>query len=200
MGITCSFYRAPDRTLAALVAQPEFFHDFAMLEEKPFRYEVKPGLIGRLLGQKPRTVQLGHDVLPFPRITENEHHSVDKAWHVLHYLLTGSAEESAGPLGFFLSGGRLIGEWTRGSDAPPRAFFAEEAKRISDELEQLTDEALLSRFDWPEMMRHQVYPEIALQEKVPPDLWMTYREQFHHLRDFLRATSGLGQGFAISYG
>jgi hypothetical protein len=200
MGITCSLYRAPDSTLAALVAQPEFFRDFAMLEEKPFKYEVKPGLLGRLLGRKPRVMQLGHDVLPFPRITEREQLYLDKAWHVLHYLMTGREDESPEPLGFFLSGGQMVGEWTPGDDVQPRVFTAADTMAIAGAMDRITREDLLTRFDWPEMMRRKIYPEIALAEKVPLALWEDYWGQFNHLRDFLRATAELRQGFAITYG
>jgi hypothetical protein len=199
MGMTCSLYRAPDSTLTALRDQPEYFHDFEMLDEKPITYEVPPGLIGRLFGQKPKIVQLGHDELPFEKITEQERHDLDKAWHVLHYLMTGGAGESDQTLGFLLSGGLTIGEQIPGDDAVPRAFLAAGAREISAELSKLSVEALAARFDWPEMMRQQVYPEIAIQEKFPQQLWQDYREQFLQLQRFMQRTVELGQGFAVSH-
>ena len=35
---------------------------------------------------------------------------LEKAWHGLHFLLTGSAGESCVPLGFLLEGGQEVGE------------------------------------------------------------------------------------------
>ena len=37
---------------------------------------------------------------------------LEKAWHGLHFLLTGRAGESGVPLGFLLEGGQEVGETT----------------------------------------------------------------------------------------
>src|SRR5258705_186523 len=145
MGIVCSLYRAPDVTLDALLAQPGFFHDFEMLDEKPISYEVKPGLIGRILGKKPRVVKLGHDTVPFERITENDHLYLDKAWHVLHYLMTGGASESTQALGFLLSGGAPVGEQMSGCDVVPRVFRSAVTQDIAREIGKLTEATLAAR-------------------------------------------------------
>ena len=34
--------------------------------------------------------------------------SLEKSWHALHFLLTGSAEHAGDPLGFLMSGGREV--------------------------------------------------------------------------------------------
>src|ERR1700722_3238791 len=46
---------------------------------------------------------------------------VDKAWHGLHFLLTGTAWEGAPPLDFIVKGGRQIGDVDVGY-GPARAF------------------------------------------------------------------------------
>ncbi len=200
MGIVCSLFRAPDVTLTTLTANPEFFHDFERLDEKPFKYEVKPGLIGRLLGKKPRVVQLGHNELPFERITEDDRHYLDKAWHVLHYLMVGTANETDEVLGFFLSGGASIGEQVPGADVIPRVFLADQTVEIAAQVSGLAIETLASRFHWPEMMRQQVYPEIRIEEKFPQQLWDDYRERFIGLKEFLQTTTEAKRGMVVSYG
>ena len=200
MGMTCTLYRAPDSTLQVLLSQPEYFYDFERLGEKPFRYEVKPGFVGRLLGRKPKIVQLGHDELPFPPIGESECYSLDKSWHILHYLITGRASESDGPLGFLLSGGSLIGQQEVGRDAVPRAFSSGQTMAISERLSHLNRTAIKERFDWPEMMRQEVYPEIQIAEKFPLELWATYSGQLDDLLVFLRDTANARLGMVISCG
>ena len=200
MSIVCSLFRAPDSTLTVLQKQPEYFQDFEMLQDKPMKFAVKPSLIGRLFGRKPREVQLGHDEVPFARITEADLHYLNKAWHVLHYLMTGTAEEVAAPLGFLLTGGSTIGEQLPGYDAVPRAFFSGETKKIAAEVQRLQLETMAARFDWPEMMRQQVYPEIRIAEKFPAQLWSDYSGHFGHLKEFLQTAAAANQGFVIRYG
>lgn len=60
---------------------------------------------------------------PLELFDEGERPSVDldKAWHAIHYLLTGEADEVPGPLGFLVSGGAPVGAIEVGY-GPARAF------------------------------------------------------------------------------
>jgi hypothetical protein len=53
---------------------------------------------------------LGHDEVSYA-LERGQTSSVhlEKAWHGLHFLLTGSAGESGVPLGFLLEGGQEVG-------------------------------------------------------------------------------------------
>lgn len=145
-------------------------------------------------------VQLGHDQLPFDQITEDDCHSLDKAWHVLHYLMTGSEVESDGPLGFLLSGGLSVGVQVGGGDMVPRVFLTDKAATIAEQISGLAVETLAERFNWPEMMRRQVYPEIRIAERFPQQLWNDYLGQFFLLREFLQETKAMQRGFTVSFG
>ena len=50
---------------------------------------------------------------------------IDKAWHGIHYLLTGTAWEGAAPLNFLVAGGRPVGDVDVGY-GPARAFSGAE--------------------------------------------------------------------------
>lgn len=50
----------------------------------------------------------------------SEEVDIDKAWHGLHYLLTGTAWEGAPPLNFLAAGGREVGEVESGTAIRPR--------------------------------------------------------------------------------
>ncbi|HEY2841709.1 MAG TPA: YfbM family protein, partial [Pirellulales bacterium] len=82
--------------------------------------------------------------------------SLEKAWHGLHYLLTGEAWDGQGPLAFLLAGGEQIGD----DDESPRWFTPEETKRIHLALTSVSDELLWSRFDAKQMEQKQIYPGI----------------------------------------
>lgn len=82
---------------------------------------------------------------------------LDKAWHCLHYLLTGSAIGGDPPLNFILNGGRPVGEedWGRG---PARVFRPLEAAAVADALAKIELSDLLARLDLKKLDKLSVYP------------------------------------------
>lgn len=83
---------------------------------------------------------------------------LDKAWHCLHYLLSGSAQAGEGPLAFLLAGGTPVGEEDLGGAGPARVFFAAEVAVIASALAAVTESALLERFDAKKLEALGVYP------------------------------------------
>jgi hypothetical protein len=98
---------------------------------------------------------------------------LEKAWHGLHFLLTGSAGESGVPLGFLLEGGQEVGE-DDGYGAP-RLFQPAEVQQINTALAPISDEELWGRFD-PELMEAEsIYPGIWDEdEEELRDEYLTY--------------------------
>lgn len=90
---------------------------------------------------------------------EGESCDLDKAWHGLHYLLTGSADGDGTPLSFLVSGGSEIAELDQGY-APPRLLSSADVRRIHAALAQISDEELRARFDGARMDELDVYPSI----------------------------------------
>ena len=84
---------------------------------------------------------------------------LDKSWHGLHYLLTGTAWEGEAPLNFLVSGGREVGKLDVGY-GPVRVLTAGETRAVRDALSKLDDDGLRARFDGADMMKKQIYPEI----------------------------------------
>ena len=81
--------------------------------------------------------------------------TIDKAWHGLHFLLTGSAEETKGPLGSVVLGGHPLGEDL--GYGPPRYLRPEEVSEAARALEELGLEALEARYSPLEMSRIDIY-------------------------------------------
>ena len=82
---------------------------------------------------------------------------LDKAWHCLHFLLTGSARAGEPPLDFIMNGGHPIGSEDLGR-GPPRAFLVSEVSAIADALRPLDAKQLVARFDLQKLERLQIYP------------------------------------------
>src|SRR5205809_3698611 len=55
---------------------------------------------------------------------------VDKAWHGLHFLLTGAANEERPPLDFLVTGGEEIGDEDVGY-GPARAYHSLQVREIA---------------------------------------------------------------------
>lgn len=83
---------------------------------------------------------------------------VDKAWHGLHYLLTGEAEGSDEPLALAILEGTEIGPEL--DFGPARYLTADEVKAVAQALAALTPEALAQRYNPRDMQEKQIYPQI----------------------------------------
>jgi len=90
---------------------------------------------------------------------EGESCDLDKAWHALHFLLTGGADDDGTSLSFLVSGGTEIVELDQGY-APPRLLSSAEVRRVHAALSELSDDALRARFDGARMDALDVYPRI----------------------------------------
>lgn len=110
---------------------------------------------------------------------------VDKAWHGLHFLLTGSAWEGSFPLNFIVAGGREVGADL--GYGPARGLVSADVQMIDAALEPLTRDHLEQRFDAQRMMELQIYPDGWSQD---PDGELDYLLDYYaDLRPFVRRTA-----------
>lgn len=71
--------------------------------------------------------------------------SLEKSWHSLHYLLTGTAGEAPPPLGNAVLGGAAIGEDM--GYGPARFLTSEQVREVATALSGVNIEHLAQRFD-----------------------------------------------------
>jgi hypothetical protein len=131
---------------------------------------------------------------PFERVL-----CLEKSWHILHYLFTGHADSANAP-GDLLLTGKTLGEDV--GYGPARLHEPAAAHAFGAFLQALDEARLHGRINLAEMNRLQVYhaprpggagaapdPEIDLREEVG--------FYFRHLRDYVLAMSGKGNGLLI---
>jgi len=82
--------------------------------------------------------------------------NLEKSWHVLHYLLTGKAEEANPPLGNAILGGKEIGEDL--GYGPARFLTPQQVHEVATALEAISKDDLSARFDLKAMMAARIYP------------------------------------------
>ena len=125
---------------------------------------------------------------------EGEATDLDKAWHGLHWLLTGSAKERPLPLGFLLAGGATVGDVDVGY-GPARTLSAAEVRAIHAALAKQDDAALRARFDPAALAAADVYPDIWLDDG--DEAFAYLREHLAALRACLDRAAARGHGLVV---
>ena len=121
---------------------------------------------------------------------------LDKAWHGIHYLLTGTAWEGDKPLNFLVAGGRPVGDIDVGY-GPARVLSAAETRAAHEALTQLSDEDLRGRFDPGDMTSKEIYPEIWDRPPEEDDTLSYVLEHVGTLREFLAQAVEQRQGLVV---
>jgi hypothetical protein len=202
MGMYLSLAAVSDATIGRLLADPPLVWQImepddpnavAAARERP----PGPGFFGRLLGRKapppppeppPLELQPGEGDL-------GPDGDLEKSWHGIHYLLTGTAWEGDPPLNFLLAGGHELDIET--GIAPPRAYTAAETRVIGAALAQVDDAELRRRFAPAEMMRLEIYPDIWDRDPATEDTFEHLLDGMTVLRRGLQRVIGQGHGLLV---
>ena len=163
--------------------------------EQARREQDKPSFLGALLGKGSRRVPEVEDLAlgDAPGISTE----LDKAWHGIHYLLTGTADEGEPPWSFLVSGGRTVGDIEVGY-GPARVFTSAETHVISEAITPLTDDELRARFRPADMTAKKIYPPIWSRGSPDQETIGYLLEYFALLRAFLRQAADAKLGMVIA--
>jgi hypothetical protein len=131
-----------------------------------------------------------------PEVAEEDVLDIDKAWHGIHFLLTGSAWEGEFPLAFLVSAGKEIGDEDVGY-GPARGFMSREVREIASALEAISPDELHSRFDPAAMLAANIYPEIWDRDPADDDTAGYLVEYYGLLRDFIRRAADRRLGLLV---
>lgn len=85
--------------------------------------------------------------------------NVDKAWHAIHFTLTGETYEGSGPLAQPILGGTPIGEEDVGY-GPARGLSAAEVKEVAQALSAVSEADFRAKFDPAALEAADIYPQI----------------------------------------
>jgi hypothetical protein len=122
---------------------------------------------------------------------------LDKSWHGLHFLLSGSDWQGEPPEAFLLNWGEVIRDVDIAGYGPARAFTHAQTTEIADCLDSLDPVELRERFDPEQMMRDDIYPTIWDRDPAEDDTLGYLLEYFHTLRQFVRQTANQGKGMVV---
>ena len=116
---------------------------------------------------------------------------LEKDWHALHYLLTGSTEGGGDPLGFLLTGGREVGaELGYGR---PRLLDLGFVQRLNKALQGITEDQFWSRYDAQRLEAEEIYPG-NWNDEPPESQRDAYIPVFNEVREYVaRVAAAHGQ-------
>lgn len=141
------------------------------------------------------------NVIEFLEFTdEDSDHStdLDKAWHGIHFLLTGSVWEGEEPLNFLL-GGELIGTEDVGY-GPARALHSKQVENVDAQLSVISTDDFRRRFDPVRMTQESIYPEIWNRDPAEDDTLGYLVDYFETLKTFVHKARENKQALLIAIG
>src|SRR5215510_3686163 len=176
MGIIAFFHRLPNRDLERLLAEPELVRRYLRFG---YGEEEEEGF--------------------GPFVTMD----VDKAWHGIHFLLTGSAEGDDRPECFIVAGGRWVGndDDVGLGYGRARGFTNPEVKQIAEMLAAADEATLRSRYDPHVMTRDEVYPSDIWECWPPEDDPLGFLiDQYTVLRKFIIEAAQADEALVAYFG
>ena len=206
MGTTCTVRRASQADITRLLDSPEDVRAFLHGDDRgapPVEVVRLPGLAGFLMRFLPITITQtasmpagpGDDA-PDPEQGREDDADLDKAWHGLHFLFTGTAWEGSEPACYLLAGGDDIGDEDTGS---ARALEPSKVRRFAEFLEGLSREELTRRYDPARMAALKIYPEAIWTRSAHDEEPLGYLlENFEILRTFVQSVARRGDGLIVS--
>ena len=175
MGMAMEIFAVRNVTLQRLLTDPPLVWRLIAPDEPEMyeeaRAEAERGVsrfVSRLFGGKPKQPAAA-DEGPL-QLSEGEGlvADLDKAWHGLHFLLTGTAEAGYPPLDFLVDGGDAVGDVDVGY-GPARALRPTLVIEIAAQLANLSDAALSARYDGAAMTAQEIYPDIWERDSEEDD-------------------------------
>lgn len=201
MSMTCTLRRVNETDLRRLREAPEQVSTFVFGELPPLETVREPGLGGfimRLFGIAQQvSATEAWDNSANQQAQDDDRMELDKMWHGLHFLFTGTAEEGPEPACFLLSGGEEIGNEDVG---PARVLSPDQVSQFAAFLVELSHDELARRYDPARMATLEIYPDVIWTRPAAPgeSAFDSLFEAFEELRDFVTATSTRGYYLIVS--
>jgi hypothetical protein len=218
MGIDCSIRAASDADIAAILERPArvttLLYDARPSNPQP---NVKAGRVevidltfkGIIVALTPRWIRRPAQTFrsigarararaadPWRPTSDGEELDLNRSWHGIHFLLTGTAYEGEPPLDFIVRGGAEIDDVEVGM-GPARALRSEEVRAVADAIEGLPPEELRQRFDPERMLEEGIYPDIWDRDPAEDDTLGYLIEHYADLRAFVRRAADRGDGMIV---
>ena len=200
--MTGGLVRASEADIRHLRNTPSELPDFLGCDVwvPPLRQVRPKGVLGWLWRFSPITIEeVDPDaVRPADLPPVRPHVDLEKAWHGLHFLFTGTAWEGEEPACYLTRGGEEIGDEDLGYSSI-RVLDPERLRNFGLFLAGLSREELARRFDPRQMTELKIYPDVWNEKEFDAETELEYLlASFTELRQFVAETTDAGDG-AIAF-
>lgn len=195
MGMTCGLWRVQTSEIERLMADSDALEAFLYTERAAQSPPAGGGLLGFLKRLSPITITTDGPLPPgFPEHRADQL-DLDKAWHGLHFLFTGTAWKGEEPASFLVEGGEEMGDDEIG-DSIPRLIRPDRVRAFSVFLAGLSAEELKRRFEPARMTKLEIYPEkIWIRDEPSPLEYLL--SAFDDLNAFVQGTAAANAGLIV---
>lgn len=150
-------------------------------------------------------LQLAHllespdDVLDFTdaQVPASQELDLGKAWHGLHFILTGEQWAGIEPACYLLAAGDQIGDEEEHDVGygPARGLHVQQVKAFAAMLASLTKQEISNRYNGPRMMELELYPRGWEEEPDEMRTWLI--SSFDDLQRFVMQTAAENKALLI---
>jgi len=116
---------------------------------------------------------------------------VDKAWHGIHFTLTGEVDSASGAEGFILGGEEVGGDLGYG---PARVLRPEEVIAVSEAISAIPPEVFESRVSCGSLEAAQIYPNIWDEGEEAVEYLVEY---YKMLSEWIHGVAERGNGVVL---
>ena len=191
MGIAYCLIRTAPEVVDQLRGRPKAVAKFTYQDD--YVYEApNPGFLGRLLGSG-----RGKDG-PVPDRREGDETDLDKSWHLVHYLLSGSSGRGESPLGLIGDDSNPLADIDLGL-GKPNVISPSEVQAFAQATAAMSDADFLTRFKPDEMPVEELYMGDVIARGDHDDMMEYSLEYFHILRDFAAKAAANGEAIITYY-
>jgi hypothetical protein len=201
MGMVLSLCTLSDLTIARVLTDPPLVWRVVAPDDPEAYAEARArqerrGCLAGLIGRRPRPpgavppaeLRMGED--------EGIDTDLDKAWHGIHFLLTGTPWSGEPPMDFLVAGGQTVGAEDLGY-GPGRVFSSAEVRRIHAAVGAVSDDVLEQRWSPAAMTEADIYPNIWDRSPETGDAREYVMSYVTTLREFLASASSRGMGMLV---
>jgi Domain of unknown function (DUF1877) len=155
------------------------------------------GVYAASLAELERLLAAPETIPNFLGATSTPSARLEKAWHGLHFLLTGSAWEGEGVLAFLISGGERVSDLDLGY-GPARFLRPDAVQQLDAVLSRISDDELWSHFDPARMEAEGIYP--GIWDEPEEDLRDEYLTYYQGLKAVVHQAREQGKALIVNIG
>ena len=135
-----------------------------------------------------------------PKEAQGEDLNLDKNWHGLHYLLTGTAWAGPEPACYLLAGGAQVGDEEEHDVfgyGPARILTPAQVAAFREAVAALTADEIARRYNPTALTGLDIYPNVWNRPEEAADNLASLKDSAAELRGFLRRAVALQQAVII---